>query len=163
MTMGTPVVEEARAKVKYRTFSYKTAMLWTSGRSGVVSSEGKPDLHVSSPPEFKGEAGHWTPEDLFVAALDICTMTTFASFAQHMQIPVVGYRSSAEGTLEFVDDGYRFTRVVLRPRIAVANADAVGPAIKAIHDAHASCLIGRSVRAEVTIEPRIEVAAPENL
>jgi organic hydroperoxide reductase OsmC/OhrA len=150
---------EQRPRVRHKTFTYSTALLWTSGRSGVVSAQGKPDLKVSSPPEFRGEEGHWTPEDFFVAALDLCTMTTFASFAQHLRIPVVGYRSRAEGTLEFLDDGYRFTRVVLRPVITVAGADAVGPTLKAIHDAHASCLIGRSVRATVTVEPRIEVAA----
>jgi len=152
--------EAVEAKVRHKTFTFRTAVQWTSGRSGVVAAEGKHALLASSPPEFKGEPGRWTPEDLFVAAIDLCTMTTFAAFVQRLKIPVVGYQSEAEGTLEFVDDGYRFTRVVLRPRITVADAAAVAPAEKAMHDAHASCLIGRSVRATVTVEPCIGVANP---
>jgi organic hydroperoxide reductase OsmC/OhrA len=148
--------EQAKTKVQHKTFTYRTRLGWTSGRSGVLSADGKRSVEASSPPEFKGEPGLWTPEDLFVAAIDLCTMTTFAGFVLRKQIPVISYRSEAEGVLEFVDDGYRFTRVVLRPRITVANRGALGPAAQAMHDAHAQCLIGRSVRAEVSVEPRIE-------
>lgn len=145
-------------RVRRKSFTYRTDLTWTSGRSGILTAEGKPDLQVSSPPEFKGEPGRWTPEDLFVSALNVCTMTTFAAFAQKLQLPIVGYRSEAEGFLEFEGDGYRFTRVVLRPRIVVADAGSVEPAQRALHEAHASCLIGRSVRASVSLEPVIEAA-----
>jgi organic hydroperoxide reductase OsmC/OhrA len=153
--------DSAPPKVRHKSFTYRTASQWTSGRSGVVTSEGKHAVLASSPPEFKGEPGRWTPEDLFVAAIDLCTMTTFTAFAQRLKIPVISYQSEAEGTLEFVDDGYRFTRVVLRPRIMVAEPAAVATAEKAMHDAHESCLVARSVRAEVTIEPTIGVASPD--
>jgi organic hydroperoxide reductase OsmC/OhrA len=149
---------DAAPKVRRKSFTYRNGLTWTSGRSGLVDAEGKPELQVSSPPEFKGEPGRWTPEDLFVSAVNVCTMTTFAAFAQKLQLPIVGYRSEAEGVLEFEDGGYRFTRVVLRPRIVVANGASVEAAARALHDAHASCLIGRSVRASVTIEPVIEAA-----
>jgi organic hydroperoxide reductase OsmC/OhrA len=148
-------------KVRHKSFTYRTSADWTSGRSGVLGATGKPALAVSSPPEFKGEAGRWTPEDLFVASIDLCTMTTFVSFAQRLNLPLLGYRSEAEGLLEFLDGGYRFTRVVLRPTITLAEPAAVEPAAKAMRDAHEACLIGRSVRAEVVVEPRIEVATPK--
>jgi organic hydroperoxide reductase OsmC/OhrA len=158
--MGTTnATPDVPARVRHKTFTYETTVDWTKGRSGIVRAAGKPSLQASSPPEFKGEAGRWTPEDLFIAAIDLCTMTTFAAFAERLQIPVTGYRSGAQGTLEFVGDGYRFTRVVLRPSITVGDPTAVGPATQAIHDAHASCLIGRSVNAVVSVEPRVEVAA----
>ena len=150
--------DPAKPKARHKSFTYRTSAKWTSGRSGVLGAEGKPALLVSSPPEFKGEAGRWTPEELFVAAIELCTMTTFASFAQRQNLPLLGYRSEAEGLLEFVDDGYRFTRVILRPTITLADPAAVEPAAKAMRDAHEACLIGRSVRAEVVVEPRLEVA-----
>lgn len=155
----TETIDPPKPKTRHRTFTYSTGAVWTSGRSGIVRAEGKPDLWVSSPPEFKGEEGRWTPEDFFVAAIDLCTMTTFVSFAQHSRIPIVEYRSRAEGTLEHVDDGYRFTSVVLRPVITVASEDAVEAVRKAIDDAHSACLIGRSVLPAVTVEPRIEVVS----
>ena len=160
-TVETPeAAEPVKPKVRHKAFTYRTTLSRTSGRSGTLTAEGKPALPVSSPPEFKGEEGRWTPEDLFVAAIDACTMTTFTSFAERLQIPVVGYRSEGEGLLEFVDDGYRFTRVVLRPTVTVADAAAIEPVAKAMRDAHKACLIGRSVIAEVVVEPRFEVAKP---
>src|SRR5262245_32660600 len=97
----SPMNEEAAAgtRVKHKTFSYRTGVRWLGNRSGLIRSEGKPDLRVASPPEFKGEAGVWTPEDLFVAALDLCTMTTFAALTQRRGLEIVSYDSSAEGTL----------------------------------------------------------------
>ena len=113
-------------------------------------------MRVASPPEFKGEEGVWTPEDLFVAALEACTMTTFAAFSLRLGIPVVSYESTAEGLLEFDDGGYRFTRVWIRPVVVVATEEAVAQAGKTLHDAHAKCLITHSVRTEVVLEPRVE-------
>ncbi len=80
------------------------------------------------------------------------------SFTYRTSATLLDYRCEAEGLLEFVDDGYRFTRVVLRPTISLADAAALEPAAKAMRDAHQACLIGRSVRAEVVVEPRLEVA-----
>jgi organic hydroperoxide reductase OsmC/OhrA len=155
--LPTQTIEAPKPKTRHKLFTYSTGVVWTSGRSGIVSAQGKPDLSVSSPPEFKGEEGHWTPEDLFVAAVDLCTMTTFTSFAQNLRLPILEYRSEAKGTLEYVDGGYRFTAVVLRPVITVSSEDAVDAVRKTIQDAHSACLIARSVQATVTVEPRIEV------
>jgi organic hydroperoxide reductase OsmC/OhrA len=152
--------EPAQAKPRHKSFTFRTSVDWTSRRSGILGAEGKPVLQTSSPPEFKGQAGRWTPEDLFVAAINACMMTTFASFAERLGLPVVSYRSEAEGLLEFVDGGYRFTRVVLRPSVTVADAAALAPTATAIHDAHDACLIGRSVLAEVVVKERLEVARP---
>jgi organic hydroperoxide reductase OsmC/OhrA len=147
----------AQPKIKHKTFSYHTKLAWLENKSGTLSAEGKPSFRVASPPEFKGEAGVWTPEDMFVASVDICTMTTFMAFAQHLQLPIVSYESSAEGTLEFIDGGYRFTKVVLKPKIIVRTEEAVDQTLHTLDNAHESCLIARSIHAEVMIEPVIRV------
>jgi organic hydroperoxide reductase OsmC/OhrA len=147
-----------RAKVRHKTFTYNTRVDWAGDRSGTLASEGKPAFRVSSPPEFKGEDGVWTPEDLFVAAVDVCTLTTFVAFAARKQLPLVSYSSSAEGLLEFVDGGFQFTKVTLRPEIVVQTPEAVAAAGGILEDAHRACLVARSVRAEVVVEPTIEVA-----
>jgi organic hydroperoxide reductase OsmC/OhrA len=83
---------------------------------------------------------------------------TFVSFAMKRELPVASYESEAEGLLEFVDDGYRFTRVVVRPRVVVSDPEAVEAVRKAIDDAHQACLVSRSIRSEVVVEATIEVA-----
>ena len=149
------------AGVKHKTFSYCTGLRWLGDRSGLVHSEGKPDLRGASPPEFKGEAGVWTPEHLFVAAVELCTMATFAAFAAHRNLDIVCYESSAEGTLEFVDGSYQVTRVVLRPRIMVADAAAVPNVERTLQDAHRSCIIANSIRSAVSVEPVIGTMTSE--
>jgi organic hydroperoxide reductase OsmC/OhrA len=153
-------VAPPRPTLRHKSFAYRTSTEWTSGRSGALSAAEKPTLSVSSPREFKGESGRWTPEDLFVAAVEVCTMTTFLSFAQRLALPLLAYRSEAEGHLEFVDDGYRFTRVVLRPTIVLSDPAGLETATRAMRDAHDACLIARSVRAEVVVEPRFQVEEP---
>ena len=149
---------ETRPQIKRKSFAYRTAIEWLGNRAGITESEGKPPFRTASPPEFKGEPNVWSPEDLFVAALNACTMTTFASFALKLNLPVASYRCDAEGTLEFVDGGYRFTKVVLRPEIVVAEAAAVEQVRKALDDAHHACLIANSIKAEVVVEAKIRVA-----
>ncbi|NUO79883.1 OsmC family protein [candidate division KSB1 bacterium] len=146
----------ATPKVKHKTFTYHTELMWLDNRAGMLRAEGKPAFRVASPPEFKGEAGVWTPEDLFVAAVETCTMTTFIAFAQRLNLPVVSYHSRAEGVLEFVEGNYRFTKVILRPTVVVANAEFIEQTTKTLHDAHKSCLVANSIRAEVVLEPRLE-------
>lgn len=143
------------ASKKYKSFSYQTQTTWLENRAGKLKSNGKLEFRVASPPEFKGETGVWTPEDLFVAAVETCTMTTFLAFATRKQLPLISYASNAEGWLEFKDGGYQFTKIVIRPEIVVQNAESFADAKKIIHDAHDNCLIARSIKAEVTVEPFI--------
>ncbi len=144
-------------KMKYKSFTYHTSLEWLGGRAGSMNSEGKPGFRVASPPEFKGEAGVWTPEDLFVASVNACIMATFAMFAERLKLPVVSYSSDAEGLLEFSDTGYQFTRVTLRPRVVIRTADAIGQVKKTIEDAHKNCIVSNSIRSEVVVTPDISV------
>jgi peroxiredoxin-like protein len=144
-------------KMKYKSFSYRTRVAWLGGRAGSMESEGKPGFRVASPPEFKGEAGVWTPEDLYVASVNACIMATFAAFAERLKIPVVSYTCDAEGFLEYADGGYRFTRVTVRPRIVVKTEESVAQVEKTVHDAHDNCLVSRSIRSDVNVVPEISV------
>jgi len=150
-------VQQAQPKTKYKTFTYHTNVDWLEKRAGMLRSDEKMEFRVASPPEFKGEEGVWTPEDLFVAAVESCTMTTFLAFAYQKKLPVVSYKSKAEGKLEFVDEGYRFTNIIVKPEIIVESEEALEQAEKIIHQAHEKCLIANSVIAKVEIEPTVRV------
>lgn len=140
---------------KYKSFTYSTNVAWTADRQGTLRSDGKPPLDISSPPEFKGIPGVWTPEDLFVAAVEICQMSTFLSFGARKELPLRSYTSAAEGVLEFVDGKYRFTRVVIRPVITVGAGWTKEQVEALVHTAHDNCLIGNSITAGVTVDPVI--------
>jgi organic hydroperoxide reductase OsmC/OhrA len=141
----------------YKSFQYHTQLQWTGGRQGQLSCDGKPFFQVASPPEFKGPTGVWTPEDLFIASVDICTMTTFLAFAERKALPLVHYESAARGLLENVEGKYQFTLVTLSPRVTVASEEDIPKAEQILHDAHANCLIGNSIKTKVEVRPEFAV------
>jgi organic hydroperoxide reductase OsmC/OhrA len=150
-----------QVQTRPKVFHYDVRTRWTERRRGVLAAQGKPALEVASPPEFKGHPGVWTPEDLLVAAVSACTMTTFLSFAERRDIGLVAYECDATGTLEMVEGKFRFSRVVLRPRIVVARQEDIPRALTAFHDAEAACLIANSLLTKVEGVPEI-VARPAN-
>jgi organic hydroperoxide reductase OsmC/OhrA len=147
-------------KVKPKVFSYDVKVRWAAQKHGMLTASGKPDLEVASPPEFKGHPGVWTPEHLYVAAVNACAMLTFLSAATRREIALVAYESDATGILENADGRFSFTRAVLRPRVTVRDQAEVEKARAALQEAEASCLIANSLKTQITIEPEISVLVP---
>ncbi len=145
-------------KKAFKTFNYYTQLRWVRERMAEVSSSGKPTFEAAPPPEFKGPEGVWTPEDLFVAAIDICTMTTFLAFASQRHLPLIHYESRAHGILENSNGKFRFTKVILSPQIIVEGEENVALATQILHDAEAHCLISNSISAQVEVQAEIRAA-----
>jgi organic hydroperoxide reductase OsmC/OhrA len=145
-------------KMKPKVFHYQVDVRWDGEKHGVLSIAGKPDLKIASPPEFRGHPGIWSPEDLLVAAVNACTMTTFLSALLRRGISIVSYECGAEGTLEMDEGTFRFTHVSLRPRIVVAGEVDRQRALDAFKEAEAGCLIASSIVAKVEAKPEIMVA-----
>ncbi len=142
-------------EVKSKRYTYRTAVRWSEQKKGVVSSAGKPDVQVATPPEFKGHEGMWSPEDLLVVSVNACVMSTFLAFAERAGLAFAGYESDAEGTLELVDGKFQMTTIVLKPRITVAAGGDIGKAKELILKAEANCLVSNSIKSRVTVEPNI--------
>ena len=67
------------------------------------------------------------------------------------------YESEAEGMMEYVDGSYRFTKVVVRPRVVVADPATEADVRAVLHDAHEKCIISNSISAPVTMEAEVEI------
>ena len=143
------------SKKSYKTFRYQSSVQWKAGRKGVIRLSDRPDLEVSSPPEFKGEAGFWTPEEMLLASVNACTLMTFVAFAQHKGLEFVSYECNAEGALENVEGMYRFTEIVLHPHVRVKSQEAVDRAQEILASAHANCFVSNSLLSPVKIHPEI--------
>ena len=142
-------------EVRSKVYTYRTSVKWTEQRKGVISSAGKPDIQVATPPEFKGHDGIWSPEDLFVASVNTCVMMTFLAMAERAGLAFTSYESAAEGKLELVEGKLQFTAVTLKPTITLpANADAV-KAKELIEKAETNCLVSNSIKAKVSLEATI--------
>jgi len=142
----------------HRVFRFRNSTTWKSGRTGVVSANGKPDLAVASPPEFGGRPEYWSPEDLFAATVNVCLMQTFMAFAARSNVAVVSYESEVEGVLERAEGRYRFTEFTVRPVLVLQTAADLERARTLLESAESSCLISESVRANVRLVPEFRVA-----
>ena len=149
------------ATVVRKSFTYRTSTEWLGRRNAKISAAGKTPLPISSPPEFKGEPGLWTPEDFFVGAVETCLLMTFAHHVERQQLPVEAYYSEAEGLLESTDEGFQFTRIVVKPTIIITDGRATEKTLKAIESAHRDCLIANSLRTIVTVVPDIQLSVIE--
>ena len=146
-------------KKVYRSFKYKADLVWSSGRRGVLSGPGKKDLEVGSPPEFRGEAGLWAPEELLIGSLNACLMLTFMTFAQKKGIEPVAYESGAEGLLENVDGKYRITEVTVRASLVLKSQADLEAAQEIMPSVKENCFISNSLTARVTYSPQLRVGA----
>jgi len=109
--------------IRAKSYRYATSVRWTGEKKGALTAAGKPSVEVGTPPEFKGHEGIWSPEDLFVASVNVCLMSTFLAFAGRAGIAFDKYESEAEEILHkaerncLVSNSIR-TEVVLEPTFA---------------------------------------------
>jgi organic hydroperoxide reductase OsmC/OhrA len=136
---------------------YLVRMDWTHGRVGNLSVEGKPKIQVSAPPEFDGPEGIVSPEDLFVAAATSCFMTTFVTFTKKMHIEFKSFSCEGYGTLERVEKGFLFTKLLLKAKVGVESEDLVPKAERAMELAGKYCLVSNSMKCPTEHENEVVV------
>ena len=139
---------------------YPIRISWKHDRLGeVTSSDTDTALQVATPPAFpKGMAGYWSPEHLFTAAISSCLMTTFLAIAENSQLSFQYFDCDAEGKLEQIEGKWLMTQVMLFPRVVIMQEEDRAKADRILHKAKEACLISRSVKSEVLMQPTIEVA-----
>jgi peroxiredoxin-like protein len=140
-------------------YFYSTEVEWTKDREGNLCAPVLPCLHVDAPPEFKGHEGSWTPEHLFVGAVNSCFMTTFLAIAENSKLDFVSFRTGANGKLEKLDgQGFMITEITLRPQLVISQARDTERASRILEKAEKHCLISNSIKTTVHLEPQIDVA-----
>lgn len=139
--------------------SYRVTATWENKRRGAVSADGiEPSIEFSTPPEFKGEAGFWTPEHFLVAAVGSCYVATFYAIAEISKLEFLGLQLTVEGKLGKPEGKLRFTELRLRPILTIAHGQDVDRANRLLEKAEHGCLIARSLVCPVSLESSILTA-----
>lgn len=152
--------------------SYQVRTTWTGnrgegtsgyrgyGRDHEVAVSGADDaarpqpIAGSSDPAFRGDPARWNPEQLLTASLSQCHMLWYLHLCATAGVVVTGYTDEARGSmLEAAGGGGRFTEVVLRPEVTVADPAMVERAETLHKQAHDTCFIANSVNFPVRHEP----------
>ncbi len=136
---------------------YRTKVTWLSGHTGNLECGNGARMEFSAPPSLYGKPEVMTPEDGFVASLNMCVHMMFIWAAERMKIELASYECEAEGTVQDrLDRTSVFTKLVLRPRI-VAKKTTEEKVRQAIQLARKFSLIAESVKPETVIEPEIRI------
>ena len=91
---------------------YRVHAFGAGGRNGVVQAQGVlSSISFSTPPEFLGEPGRWTPEHFLVAALASCFVGTFSGIAEKSRLNFASFNLDAEGLLSNADGVWRFKEI----------------------------------------------------
>jgi organic hydroperoxide reductase OsmC/OhrA len=97
-----------------------------------------------------------TPEDAFVAALNMCFHLMLIWAAERLKIQLVSYECEAEGhVVDLLDRTSMVERRVRRPVIKV-KANSVDRVAKALDGARKYSLVANSIKPPVLIESKIE-------
>lgn len=138
---------------------YDISVRWEAGRKGIAqSSVLNHAIEVATPPEFnKGIPGIWSPEHLFVAAMNSCLMCTFLAIAEGSNLAFSHFESHAKGKLEMVDKKFMMSEIVLRPIVHVATQEDAEKAMKLLVKSEAACLISNSIKSNIVLEPQVLV------
>jgi organic hydroperoxide reductase OsmC/OhrA len=142
---------------------YNTSVSWKGAHLGHLVMGNGPEMDFSAPPDAQGQAGIFTPEDAFVAAANTCVMLMFIWAAERFKLNLISYECRTEGTkLIELDRTEIFTHLNFWPVIRIAAGDET-PAVveartrRALQSAQKYSLVANSVKAEIVIEPKIEV------
>lgn len=139
-------------------YFYTTDVEWTGERHGDLRAPALPGVQVDAPPEFKGHEGVWTPEHLFVGAVNSCFMTTFLAIAENSKFDFVNFGSKATGKLENQEErGLIMSLIVLTPRLTIHSARDEDRALRILEKAEKHCLIANSVKTHIRLEPEIKI------
>jgi organic hydroperoxide reductase OsmC/OhrA len=139
-----------------RIFTYEAELEWRGGRRAEVTAGARPALDVQPPPDFpSGDESSWSPEHLFLASIQSCTMLSFVAHCAHHGLEIVSYRSTAEGSLSRnAERRYAFQKVSMVVYVRMSGGHAAS-ARELTGKAERDCFISASTTAEVSTDWRI--------
>src|SRR5437762_2444011 len=130
-----------------------TASYETYSREYIARMAGKPELHGSSDPVFRGDPKLHNPEDMLVLALSSCHLLSYLALCARARIEVLSYEDRATGVMSPKGKNtFAFTEVVLHPVVKLAPGSDVQKATDLHHTAHELCFIANSVNFPVRNE-----------
>lgn len=106
-------------------------------RNHIITAEGKLPLLGSSDKTYHGDAARYNPEELLLASLSACHMLWYLHLCAVNKIIVVEYIDHPEAKMEEDADGSgKFTEVILKPRVTVANEKMISMAVELHQEAN---------------------------
>ena len=131
---------------------YPVKLVWTGGKSGNLTVDGKVTIKTGVPSGGPDEAMFHSPEDLFVASATLCYMNGFVEFTRKMRIEFKSFECDAVGTLEKVDRSFEITKIEMKAKVAIGSEDIRNKIGRALELAAKYCFVGNSMKCPISHE-----------
>jgi organic hydroperoxide reductase OsmC/OhrA len=139
-----------------KSYFFKNTVFKKGGESTKTIFSGPGEMEVGPAPEFNGNQETLNPEEMFVASINSCLMTTFFYFVRKLNVEILSYCSDAEGRVEKQTDGFRFTNVEIRAEVTLQQQDLIEK-VRQLRDlAEKYCLVSRSVACPVNYQLEVK-------
>ena len=139
-------------------YSYQVALEWLEDRKGVLDSAVlDTKIEVVTPPEFpKGVGKIWSPEHLFIAAVESCFMTSFLAIAENSKLNFKKMSSNAIGVLGKVEGKFMVSKIDLNVMLEIEDIAERDKAVRVLEKSEKICLITNSLKTEVHLSYEIK-------
>ena len=135
---------------------YKVKVEWTEGKKGIVEGDDGKKIEISTPADFGGPSGYWSPEELFVSSIASCLMTSFLYFVLKNNVKLISYENKAIGKVEKVEKiekkGYVFTDVEVEVTAKVDKDEDMDKIKTFLALAEKYCLISNSTDVKISVK-----------
>jgi len=143
--------------------NYRVDIAWKEGRIGTMSSPGLDEsIEVATPPEFPGGVeGIWSPEHLFTASVSSCFLTSFTAIAEYSKFDFEDLKISSSGIMSRDENGkFVMSEITIKATLTISDEAKEKKAVRLLEKAEEICLITRSIKAKVTLEPIVIIEVP---
>ena len=135
---------------------YAVSLKWEGDRKGILKLKGRPEIVVATPPDFGGPEGYWSPEELFVASILSCLMTTFLYFVFKNDLKLISYESEGNGILGKVGEKMKFKEIYVNIRVQREKGEDIKKVETFLKLAEKYCLISNSSDVDIKLNFQVE-------
>ena len=126
-----------------------------------LTAGGAPALRTAPAPQFDGPGDAWSPEELFLAAVESCFLFTLRAVARLSKLEFVNLQLDAYGVVDRQDRVARFTGIVLRAVLTVPAGTDRDSALATLEKTKTACLVSASISTPIRLEAVIlDAVAP---
>jgi peroxiredoxin-like protein len=137
--------------------TYRVVAWWASGKTGLVKSDSAPNaIHFTTPPQFGGMEGRWSPEDLLLSSVASCFTSTFHALAERSSFHFTDLQVEVQGWVNKSESGYLFSEIVIRPTVKISTEEDRARAERLMEKSKRLCLVSRALAVAQKFEPLVQ-------
>jgi len=106
-----------------RSLEFKAKLIWDGESGGEAKVRKSKDLKLDMPVEFGGKGRYPCPDELFLAGLAGCLLTTFLYFRNKLSFYMEHFEILTGGKLSAESDGYRIGGIEATIRVKTNRSE----------------------------------------